>query len=730
MDEKIYRFSREWAGRQLIFEKGKLANQALSSVRLQYGDTVVLATVARAKQLNKDIDYFPLMVDYEEKLYAAGKIKGSRFIKREGRPTDEAILHGRMIDRAIRPLFNERDRREIQVILSILSVDHENIPSVLALLAASFALYLSPLDWQGPLGGVRIGRVNGQFVVNPTYAEKEEGDLDLIVAGTEEKVIMLEAGAKEVSEEAMLEAIELAKRQIKPIIDFMKEVKEQLPAAPKEKVEVASEEELKGKDILEEFLATHLERYLFDKTLGTKAKRKQQVENLKQAAEEYLKEKGLIEEEREALLKKIDSYVEKAVTAAILDRGQRVDGRGLDEIRPLSAEVGLLPRTHGSGLFNRGQTQVLSIATLGAPGEEQYLDSMEESGTKRYMHHYNFPPFSVGETGFMRGPGRREIGHGALAEKALLPVLPSKESFPYTIRVVSEVLSSNGSSSMGAVCGSSLALMDAGVPLKKAVAGIAMGLASENNLARWRVLTDLQDLEDGEGGMDFKVAGTKDGITAIQLDTKTLGLTKEIVEETLKRARLARLQILEVMSRAISAPREHLSPYAPRVISFKINPDKIRDVIGPGGKVINEIISETGVTIDIEDDGSVFVSSPSKESLQKAVDWIKNLTREVQVGEVFQGKVSRIMDFGAFVEILPNQEGLVHISELAYGHTKRVEDVVKVGDIIPVKVIEIDKMGRINLSLKAALPKPQSKFTSKFPAGKNSKDNKFSAKKH
>ncbi len=730
MDEKIYRFSREWAGRQLIFEKGKLANQALSSVRLQYGDTVVLATVARAKQPNKDIDYFPLMVDYEEKLYAAGKIKGSRFIKREGRPTDEAILHGRMIDRAIRPLFNERDRREIQVILSILSVDHENIPSVLALLAASFALYLSPLDWQGPLGGVRIGRVNGQFVVNPTYAEKEEGDLDLIVAGTEEKVIMLEAGAKEVSEEAMLEAIELAKRQIKPIIDFMKEVKEQLPAPPKEKVEVASEEELKGKDILEEFLAAHLERYLFDKTLGTKAKRKQQVENLKQAAEEYLKEKGLIEEEREALLKKIDFYVEKAVTAAILDRGQRVDGRGLDEIRPLSAEVGLLPRTHGSGLFNRGQTQVLSIATLGAPGEEQYLDSMEESGTKRYMHHYNFPPFSVGETGFMRGPGRREIGHGALAEKALLPVLPSKESFPYTIRVVSEVLSSNGSSSMGAVCGSSLALMDAGVPLKKAVAGIAMGLASENNLARWRVLTDLQDLEDGEGGMDFKVAGTKDGITAIQLDTKTLGLTKEIVEETLKRARLARLQILEVMSRAISAPREHLSPYAPRVISFKINPDKIRDVIGPGGKVINEIISETGVTIDIEDDGSVFVSSPSKESLQKAVDWIKNLTREVQVGEVFQGKVSRIMDFGAFVEILPNQEGLVHISELAYGHTKRVEDVVKVGDIIPVKVIEIDKMGRINLSLKAALPKPQSKFTSKFSAGKNSKDNKFSAKKH
>ncbi len=703
--DKIYTKEWEWAGRRLVLERGKLANQATSAVRLQYGETVVLATVVRSRDRREDIDYFPLMVDYEEKLYAAGKIKGSRFIKREGRPTDEAILNARMIDRAIRPLFNDKDRHEIQVILSVLSVDQENMPGLVGLLAACFALYLSPVNWRGPIGGVGIGLQDGKFIVNPTYQEKEEGDLNLIVAGTDKKVIMVEAGAKEVSEEKILEAFEFAKTQIRPLLGFMEEAYQDLGPFEKEPVEKEEEKE-KLLQLTEEFLKDNLNQYLFEEKLPRKGQRKEQVTRLKEALEKFLQEKGLEKEEVNWCLKKTDKYVEQAVTKAILEKGQRVDGRGIDEIRPLEAEVGLLPRTHGSGLFNRGETQVLSVVTLGAPGMEQYLDNMEENGTKRYMHHYNFLPFSVGEVGFMRGPSRRDIGHGALAEKALLPVIPSKEDFPYTIRVVSEVLSSNGSSSMGAVCGSTLALMDAGVPIKRPVAGIAMGLASNPDLSQWKVLTDLQDLEDGEGGMDFKVAGTEKGITAIQLDTKTEGLTEEIIKETIARARQARLQILEVMKRAIDKPRADLSPYAPRVVSFAINPDKIRDVIGPGGKVINEIIAETGVTIDIEQDGNVFVSSPDKEALEKAVKWIKQITHEVKVGEVFQGKVSRILDFGAIVEILPNQEGLVHISELAHNHTKKVEDVVKVGDVIPVKVIEIDKMGRINLSIKALQPKP------------------------
>ncbi len=707
MTNNVYSKEIEWAGRKLKIQKGFLANQATSSLTVQYGDTVVLATVVRSKQKREDIDYFPLMVDYEEKLYAVGKIKGSRFIKREGRPTDEAILNARMIDRAIRPLFNEKDRNEIQVVLSILSSDQENVPAIVSLVAATFALYLSPLDWQGPISGVRIGRVNGELIVNPTYEERDEGDLDLIVAGTDEKIIMLEAGAKEVNEDDMFEAMEFAKQQIASVLRFMEEVKKELPQKEKVLIEELEEEKDESLILMEKFLAENIEKYLFDTSLETKNKRKQQVENLKEATENFLLENGIEAEDVKKLLKKTDKYIDKAVTEGILEREQRVDGRKLNEIRELSSYVSILPRTHGSGLFNRGQTQVLSVVTLGAPGEEQHLDGMDEEGIKRYMHHYNFPPFSVGETGFMRGPSRRDIGHGALAEKALLPVLPDKEEFPYTIRVVSEVLSSNGSSSMGAVCGSSLSLMDAGVPIKKAVAGIAMGLASNKDMSKWKVLTDLQDMEDGDGGMDFKVAGTKDGITAIQLDTKTLGLNSEIVKETLNRAKEARLQILEVMNKVIKEPRKELSPYAPRVISFKINPNKIRDVIGPGGKMINEIISETGVTIDIEDDGTVFIASASPEALDKAVKWVKEITHDVVVGEVFQGKVTRILNFGAFVEILPNQEGMVHISELSYNHTNKVEDVVKVGDIIPVKVIEIDKMGRINLSLKATQPRPK-----------------------
>ncbi|MEA2065221.1 MAG: polyribonucleotide nucleotidyltransferase [Patescibacteria group bacterium] len=723
MSEKqnVSTFEMEWAGRKLIAETGKMANQADSSFRLQYGDTVVLATVVRSKNKRAEINYFPLMVDYEEKLYAAGKIKGSRFIKREGRPTDEAILNGRMIDRTIRPLFNDKDRNDIQVILSVLSVDQENVPAIVGLIAASIALSTSPINWAGPIGGVRIGRIDNNFIVNPTCEEREKGDLDLIVAGTAEKVIMIESGAEEISGDDMFKAIEFAKTQIAPVVEFINKIKNQFPTF--EKVEILEEEKQEWEPILEKFLEDNLNKYLFDKSLATKSKRKQQVEALKQAAEEFLRSENLEEDEIKAALKKIDKETEAAVSEAILNEKKRVDGREINEIRRLRAEVGILPRTHGSALFDRGQTQALSIVTLGGPGDEQILEGIEGDSTKRYMHHYNFPPFSVGETGFMRGPGRRDIGHGALAEKALWPVLPSKEEFPYTIRVVSETLSSNGSSSMASVCGSSLSLMDAGVPIKKAVAGIAIGLASNKDMSKWQVITDIQDLEDGQGGMDFKVAGTKDGITAIQLDTKTDGLNSEIIREALKQGADALKNILEVIKNEIPEPRKEMSPYAPRITSFKINPDKIRSVIGPGGKMINQIIDETGVNIDIEDDGSVFVCSTDQESSKKAVNWIKDIVREAKVGETFKGTVVKIMDFGAFVNILPNQDGMVHISELAYNRVEKVGDVVKLGDVIPVKVIEIDKMGRVNLSLKATQPRPENLSNNNRPPFKNNSYN-------
>ncbi|MCK4744708.1 polyribonucleotide nucleotidyltransferase [Candidatus Parcubacteria bacterium] len=719
--QKVFAFEIEWAGRKLAVETGKMANQADSSFRVQYGDTVVLATVVRSKNMRAEIDYFPLMVDYEEKLYAAGKIKGSRFIKREGRPTDEAVLNGRMIDRAIRPLFNDKDRNDIQVILSVLSVDQENVPAVVGLIAASLALSTSQINWAGPIGGVRIGRIDNNFIVNPTYEERENGDLDLVVAGTAEKVIMIEAGAEEISEEDMFKAIEFAKTQIAPVVEFINKIKEQFPVV--EKIEILEKEKQEWEPVLEKFLAENLNKYLFDKSLATKSKRKQQVEELKKATENFLQSKNLEEDEIKTALKKIDKKTEAAVSEAILNEKKRVDGRAINEIRKLEAEVGILPRTHGSALFDRGQTQSLSVVTLGGPGDEQILEGIEGDSTKRYMHHYNFPPFSVGETGFMRGPGRRDIGHGALAEKALWPVLPNKEEFPYTIRVVSETLSSNGSSSMASVCGSSLSLMDAGVPLKKAVAGIAIGLASNEDMSKWQVITDIQDLEDGKGGMDFKVAGTKDGITAIQLDTKTGGLNSEIIREALKQGGEALKNILEVMKSAIPETRKEMSPYAPRIISFKINPDKIRSVIGPGGKMINQIIDETGVSIDIEDDGMVFVCSTDQESSKKAIDWIKDIVREAKVGETFQGTVVKIMDFGAFVNILPNQDGMVHISELAHNRVEKVGDVVKIGDVIPVKVIEIDNMGRVNLSLKATQPIPDNLKNSKPAFKKNNFNN-------
>lgn len=715
-------FETEIGGRKLTIELGKLAQQANGSVVVSYGETVVLATVVKSKEPREGIDFFPLLVDYEERLYAAGKIKGSRFIKREGRPSDEAVLTNRLVDRSIRPLFDDRFKNDIQIILTVLSADGENDPDLVSLIAASSVLSISNINWQGPIGGIRVGAIPStegpkkyEWVINPTYAAREKGILDLVLAGTQDKIIMIEAGGNEVPEEIVLEAIRFGQKHLKTTIDLIDKIqnlggKKQESMINPVRNSISNEineteamdkdkEEIQEK--VEKFLKEKLSFYLFGAKKETKISRKQAVEKLKDELDQFLIEDQISKEKRKEAIKLVDKYVEQEVTKAILEEEKRVDGRSLKEIRPLDIEAGVLPRTHGSALFSRGETQVLSIVTLGAPGYEQIIESIEGNGKKRYMHHYNFPPFSVGEVSPLRFTGRREIGHGALAEKALVPLLPDKESFPYTIRVVSEVLSSNGSSSMASVCGSSLALMDAGVPIKEPVAGIAMGLASDKN-GHYKILTDLQDLEDGKGGMDFKIAGTKNGITVIQMDTKTDGLTLEIIEQTFKQAKEARLAILESMNKVIAVPRAQLSPWAPKILTLRINPEKIREVIGPGGKVINEIIDKTGVEIDIEDDGLIFITSINEESAQKALEWIKNLTREVRVGEIFQGRVTRILDFGAFVEILPRQEGLVHVSELASHRVRAVRDIVQIGDIIPVKVIGIDEQGRINLSLRQA----------------------------
>ncbi len=705
-----HRYETEIGGRTLVIETGKLAKQAGAAVVCQYGETTVLATVVIGNEPRAGIDYFPLMVDYEEKLYAAGKIKSSRFIKREGRATDEAILTSRLIDRAIRPLFDDSIKNDVQVILTVLSMDGENDPDVPAMIAASTALSISNIPWDGPIGGIRIGQINGEWTINTTYSAREKSTLDLYVAGTGEKVIMIEAGAQEVPEQVCYDAIQFALKHLGPVCSFIKGIQDEIGQpkrviSPIEKKEDEEEDEL-TEDIIaktDAWLKEHLARYISGNTKGTKSERKALIVQLKRELDEYLKVEQVGKEKRRKALKILEVEAEAEVSRTIIRDGWRVDGRGLTDIRDLSCEVAVLPRIHGSGLFSRGETQVLSIVTLGAPGDEQTLDGMEEVGKKRYMHHYNFPPFSVGEAKPMRGPGRREVGHGALAEKALVPVLPSKEEFPYTIRVVSEVLGSNGSSSMASTCGSTLALMDAGVPIKKPVAGIAMGLAS-NDTGDYRILTDLQDLEDGQGGMDFKIAGTADGITAIQLDTKTKGLTMEMVQLTLTQGKEARIRILNEMTAAISSPRDNLSPYAPRIITIKINPEKIRDVIGPGGKMINQIIDETGVQIDIEQDGTVLITSNNEEGSARAVEWVKRITKEVVVGEVFLGKVTRIMNFGAFVEIAPRQEGLVHISEIAPQRIEKVEDVLKIGQEVKVKVIEIDDMGRVNLSIKRVIP--------------------------
>lgn len=717
---EIKQWSLEWGGRTLTVETGRFSLQADASCMVRYGDTVLLATATMSKNTRDGIDFFPLMVNFEEKLYAAGKIKGSRFIKREGRPTDDAILSGRLVDRAIRPLFDQRMRNDVQVILTALSYDGENDPQVPALIAASIALSLSNIPWAGPIGGARVGRVNGVWKINPTFAERETGDADIVVAGAPERVIMAEAACREIPDAEVVEAMRFGAKELAPLVAFISQIQAE---AGRQKIDLEtglSEQEVKLRAVeteVKKLVHSRAGDWIFDSVKKGRAERVAMVERFKEAVEEMLSAEEAPEAIKKIILGRVKSYVEEFVSQAILDKEQRLDGRSLTDIRDLHIETALLPRTHGTGLFMRGDTQVLSVVTLGAPGDVQTLDTMEEEGTKRYMHHYSDTPATYGETGPLRGPGNRAIGHGALAERALEPVLPAEADFPYAIRVVSEVLGSNGSSSMASTCGSTLALMDAGVPIRKPVAGIAMGLASEppsGGRGRWKVLTDLQDIEDGPGGMDFKITGTRDGITAMQMDTKTDGLTWDIIRQTFVQSKEARLKILDAMAAVLPAPRAELSPYAPRIVTVMINPEKIRDVIGPGGKMINKIIAETGVSIDIEDDGRVCITSTDAAAMERAVQWVKDLTREVKPGEIFDGTVVRLEDFGAFVNVLPGQDGLVHVSEIAWGRTNRPSDALKIGDRVKVLVKEIDNLGRINLSMKALIEKPAG-YTERSP---------------
>jgi polyribonucleotide nucleotidyltransferase len=687
-------FHGDVGGRDLIIETGKLAQQADAAVTVRYGDTVVLVTVCFNREPREGVDFLPLTIDYEERLYAAGKIPGG-FIRREGRPSEAAILACRQTDRPIRPLLPKSWHSEIQIITTVFSADQENDPDILSVIGASACLAMSEIPFEGPVGAVSVGYTNGKLVLNPKMAELEESQLDLVVVSTRDKVIMIEAGAKEVSEDTVLEAVKFGHEANQTVIRLQEQL---IQAVGKPKLPVREEEiNPEVEAALSKLMDEKLERALAQ---PDKEQRESLLNNMIEEASRELGETFATED----ILAAIDRRVRTEVRAGILEKGQRIGGRGLTEIRPISCEVGLLPRTHGSGLFTRGQTQVLTITTLGSTRKEQMLDGLGLEESKRFIHHYNFPGFSTGEVRRVGSPGRREIGHGALAERALLAVIPNEEEFPYTIRLVSEVLSSSGSTSMASVCAGSLSLMDAGIPVKKAVAGIAMGLITgEDN--KYAVLTDIEGLEDFNGDMDFKIAGTKDGITAIQMDTKLKGISLEIVEKTLYQGKDARLFILDKMKEAISASRPDVSRYAPRMTKIKIDPSKIGSVIGTGGKTIRSIIEETKTTIDVSDDGTVVIGSPDMEATQKAIAIIEGLTREAQVGDIFTGKVSRILDFGAMVEILPGKEGLVHISELADYRVNRVEDEVKIGDEITVKVINIDNLGRVNLSRRALFEK-------------------------
>jgi len=694
------KFKLELDKRELRVEINNLAEQASGACFVRYGDTEVLSTAVMSQYAKEEQGFFPLTVEYEERYYAAGKIRGPRYIRRESRPSDEAICNARLIDRAIRPIFPENLNREVQVVNTILSWDGQNEPDILGLISTSLALSISNIPWSGPVAVVRVGKINNEFILNPTYEERGKSQIDLVIAGIlkNDKVLinMLEGGFDEAEEELISGAFEFAKPYLKKLITFQKEISEKIG---KEKIELKTfpiDAGLERK--IKDFLGDELEKAIFQ---PKKIDRMDDVNNLKEELISFIENEYPGEKEIALTQSFFEKEIERLVHQNIIEKEKRPDGRKLDEIRELHCEAGLLPRTHGSGLFCRGQTKALSILTLGAPGDQQILEGMEIVGKKHFMHHYNFPPYSVGEIRPMRGPGRRDIGHGMLVEKTLLPEIPPFEDFPYTIRIVSEILSSNGSTSMASVSSSSLALMDAGVPIKSPAAGIALGLMNDAK-GNYKILTDIQGPEDHHGDMDFKIAGTKKGVTAIQMDVKIDGITAEILKEVLERGKKARLQILAEMEKVLPKPRPELSPFAPRVLILQINPEKIREVIGPGGKVINEIIKECGVLIDIEDSGKVFITAEKEEAAKKAIDWIKNLTREVKVGEIFQGKVKKILDFGAFAEILPGQEGLIHISQLAPYRVNKVEDIVRVGDIVPVKVISIDELGRINLSLKEA----------------------------
>ncbi len=697
------------AGQVLSLSSGKLAQLAEGSVLVSLGETVVLVTAVVSEAPKEGVDFLPLLVDFEERLYAAGKISGSRFIKREGRASESAVLSARLVDRAIRPLFPKGFFHDVQIVVTVLSADLVNDPDTISIIGASAALQQAGVPLVSPIGAVRVGLIDGRLVLNPSYEELEKSQLDLVVAGTKDKVVMLEAGGQEVPEGKLKEAIRFGHQALPPTLALQEQLLARLKQAKNHYPVLTPDEKLYR--ALQEFLGERTEQAIIS---DRKSERNQALEALRHE----VWERFVTEENPEVVVSSTFAQViGEAFTRLVLDKGQRPDGRQFDELRAIRAEVGVLPRPHGSALFSRGETQALTTVTLGSVEEQQFIDTMELEGTKRYMHHYNFPPYSVNEISPIRGPGRREIGHGALAEKALLPMIPDKETFPYTIRVVSEILASNGSTSMASVCGSSLALMDAGVPIKKAVAGVACGLVVDQK--RYQILTDIAGIEDFNGSMDFKLAGTDEGMTALQMDLKLPGISLEIVEKALMQARQGRMLILDKMRSVISSPRRELSPFAPKVLVLKVKPEKIREVIGPGGKMINQIIDEAGgrevTNITIEQDGSVYITSHDSALAQKAKGAIEAIVREVEVGQKYRGKVTRVEDYGAFVELLPGKEGLVHISQLNGGQRSlRADQIVKVGDLIPVTVIGIDNLGRINLSYagKKLAPLPA---TSRFP---------------
>lgn len=710
MDTK--RISAKIADTEWSFETGHVAGQANGAVVVRVGDTMVLATAVMKDQPRDGIDFFPLLVDYEERLYAAGKIKGSRWMKREGRATDEAILTGRVIDRTLRPMFQSDMRNDVQVVTTILSIDGENDPDMIAVNAGAMALHISDIPFDGPVAGVRVAKVDGAYIANPTSSQRETSSMDLIVCGTAEHIIMVEAGANFVPESDIVEGIKFAQIHLKELCKVQEDFRSQVGLEKSTKI-VLQEINPQVMDQVKDLLTDDkIEAALYVKEKAVRDANVVKLESeiaeaVKVALGEVADNINVGKEVHNAVDKILKKYQQKQ----ILEHDRRVDGRAMNETRKISAEVGVIPRAHGSALFTRGETQVLTVVTLGSKGDEQLLDGMEdptEGRTKRYIHHYNFPGFSVGEVAPIRGPGRREVGHGALAERAVEVALPAQEDFPYTMRLVSETLSSNGSTSMASTCGSTLSLMDAGVPIKAVIGGCAMGLVmDESDPSKFKVLTDIAGIEDFNGHMDFKVTGSEEGVTALQLDIKVKGLTAEILEEALENAKPARMHIISVMKEALAAPRPELSPYAPRITSFMIDPEKIREVIGSGGKVINGIIAECpGVKIDIEDSGLVMVTSTDAAASDKAVQMIKDIVREVEAGEIFEGKVVKLMDFGAFVQILPGKDGMVHISQLANYRVNKVEDVVKVGDTLKVQVMEIDDMGRINLTHKPFAPEP------------------------